>query len=88
MTSSSPGTTPELLDLRGVACPLTFVRTRIALNHLAPGATLEVLLDEGEPAESVPRSCAEDGELILDVRPWEEPGVVRLLVARGEAAQR
>ncbi|MGH7666523.1 MAG: sulfurtransferase TusA family protein [Candidatus Dormibacteria bacterium] len=73
---------PERLDLRGVACPLTFVRTKIALNHLAKGQRLEVLLDEGEPAESVPRSCIEDGDEVLEVAPWSEPGVVRLLVAR------
>ncbi|MHB1854355.1 MAG: sulfurtransferase TusA family protein [Acidimicrobiales bacterium] len=70
------------LDLRGVRCPLTFVRTRVALGRLAPGVPLEVLLDEGEPAESVPRTCGEEGDLILAVGPWEEPGVVRLLVAR------
>jgi tRNA 2-thiouridine synthesizing protein A len=73
---------PDRLDLRGVACPLTFVRTRLALNRLAPGAPLEVLLDEGEPADSVPRSCIEDGDVVLELGPWSEPGVVRLLVAR------
>ncbi|MGH7643023.1 MAG: sulfurtransferase TusA family protein [Candidatus Dormibacteria bacterium] len=79
----SPGArTPARLDLRGIDCPLTFVRTRIALNRLAPGEPLEVLLDEGEPAESVPRSCAEDGDRVLQLGPWCEPGVVRLLVER------
>ncbi|MGA7172263.1 MAG: sulfurtransferase TusA family protein [Candidatus Dormiibacterota bacterium] len=73
------------MDLRGVACPLTFVRTRIALNRLSPGQSLEVLLDEGEPAELVPRSCSEDGEVVLALGPWSEPGVMRLLVERGDA---
>ncbi|MGC1183688.1 MAG: sulfurtransferase TusA family protein [Candidatus Dormiibacterota bacterium] len=81
MVAASPPE-PTRLDLRGVACPLTFVRTRLALNHLAPGEPLEVLLDEGEPAESVPRSCTEDGDEVLQVAPWSEPGVVRLLVTR------
>ncbi|MGH7641165.1 MAG: sulfurtransferase TusA family protein [Candidatus Dormibacteria bacterium] len=75
----------QRLDLRGVACPLTFVRTRLALNHLQVGDTLEVLLDEGEPAESVPQSCAEDGEEVLALGPWTEAGVVRLVVARRSA---
>jgi TusA-related sulfurtransferase len=79
------GSEPVRLDLRGVACPLTFVRTRIALNRLAPGESLEVLLDEGEPADSVPRSCADDGETVMELGPWAEPGVVRLVVVRGEA---
>lgn len=73
---------PARLDLRGVRCPLTFVKTRIALDRTAPGQQLEVLLDEGEPAESVPRSCAEDGDSVLHLGPWTEPGVVRLLVTR------
>jgi TusA-related sulfurtransferase len=69
-----------------VACPLTFVRTRMALNRLAPGEPLEVLLDEGEPADSVPRSCTEDGDQVLELGPWAEAGVLRLLVARGNPA--
>ncbi|MGC2192324.1 MAG: sulfurtransferase TusA family protein [Candidatus Dormiibacterota bacterium] len=86
MSDQKPGSRIARLDLRGVACPLTFVRTRLALNRLSPGEPLEVLLDQGEPAESVPRSCTEDGELVLELGPWSEPGVVRLLVARGETA--
>lgn len=79
-------TEPSRLDLRGVACPLTFVRTRIALDRLAPGEPLEVLLDEGEPADSVPRSCTEDGDQVLELGPSGDPGVVRLLVARRHPA--
>jgi TusA-related sulfurtransferase len=70
------------LDLRGIACPLTFVKTRMALDKLAPGEPLEVLLDVGEPAESVPPACAEDGDVVLELTPWSQPGVVRLVVAR------
>lgn len=72
----------ERLDLRGVACPLTFVRVRVALDRLPPGEPLEVLLDEGEPSESVPRSLTEDGDLVLEIGPAAESGVVRLLAAR------
>jgi TusA-related sulfurtransferase len=82
VSDNQPGQEPTRLDLRGVACPLTFVRTRIALDRLSPGTPLEVLLDEGEPADTVPRSCAEDGELVLELGPWTEPGVMRMLVAR------
>lgn len=82
MTQPSGASVPIRLDLRGIACPLTFVRTRLALNRLDPGVPLEVLLDEGEPADSVPRSCIEDGENVLELAPWTEPGVVRLLVEK------
>lgn len=49
------------LDLRGVACPLNYVKTRVALDAIAPGECVEVLLDLGEPEENVPRSAEEDG---------------------------
>jgi TusA-related sulfurtransferase len=57
------------LDLSGVPCPINWVRTRLALEELAPGDSLVVLLDEGEPLESVPRSAREDGhEVSVDGR--------------------
>ena len=49
------------LDLTGVACPLNWVRARLALEELDPGDQLELLLDPGEPLRSVPRSAREDG---------------------------
>ena len=52
------------LDLSGVPCPMNWVRTRLALEELAPGDTLIVDLDEGEPIESVPRSAAEEGHTV------------------------
>ena len=49
------------LDLRGVACPLNWVKTKLALEKMRPGAELSIRLDAGEPLESVPRSAREDG---------------------------
>ena len=55
------------LDLTGVPCPMNWVRTRLALERLPRGERLEVLLDPGEPLDSVPRSAREDGhEVALD----------------------
>ena len=52
------------LDLSGVPCPMNWVRTRLALEQLAPGDSLVVVLDEGEPLESVPRSAREEGHQV------------------------
>ena len=49
------------LDLRGVVCPLNWVKAKLALEELDPGDELTLLLDPGEPIESVPRSAREDG---------------------------
>jgi tRNA 2-thiouridine synthesizing protein A len=49
------------LDLTGVACPMNWVRTKLALEGMRPGDELVVRLDPGEPIESVARSAREDG---------------------------
>ena len=49
------------LDLRGVACPMNWVKAKLALEELAPGDSIAVRLDRGEPLESVPLSAREDG---------------------------
>jgi TusA-related sulfurtransferase len=53
-------TTTEL-DLTGVACPLNWVKTKLALESMTPGESIAVRLDAGEPLDSVPRSAREDG---------------------------
>ena len=52
------------LDLRGVPCPMNWVRARLALEPMQPGEVLELTLDDGEPLESVPRSAAEEGHRV------------------------
>ena len=49
------------MDLRGVVCPLNWVRAKLRLEELEAGDELTLLLDPGEPMESVPRSAGEDG---------------------------
>jgi TusA-related sulfurtransferase len=57
-----------LLDLRGVACPMNFVKTKLALEKLPQGTVLEVLLDAGEPISSVFESVAAEGHLVDEPR--------------------
>lgn len=58
----------ERLDLRGVLCPLNFVRTKLKLEEMAEGQVLEVILDDGDPIRNVPRSVKQEGHKILVVR--------------------
>lgn len=51
----------ETLDVTGDLCPLTWVRTKIALERMVPGDVLTVLCPAGEALENVPRSAAEAG---------------------------
>ncbi len=53
-------------DYRGVACPMNFVKTKLVLETLNPGAKLKVLLDDGEPIQNVPNSVKLEGHAILE----------------------
>ena len=57
-----PATTE--LDLTGVSCPLTWVRTKLALERLAPGNELLVRCAPGEALENVPRSTRAAGHAV------------------------
>ncbi len=52
------------LDLRGVACPMNFVKTRLFLDKVESGDILKVLLDAGEPVESVSSSVSSEGHTV------------------------
>ena len=59
----------EELNLRGEVCPYTFVKSKLALEDLAPGQVLRVIVDNPESAENVPRSLANEGNEVLGVGP-------------------
>lgn len=71
------------LDITRETCPMTFVRVRLALDRLAPGEVLEVLLAGEEPRRNVPRTAVEHGYVII-TEADEPSGVTRLLLRRGE----
>ena len=55
------------LDLKGVPCPLNFVKTKLTLEGMEAGSILEILLDDGEPIINVTASVKEEGHQILKV---------------------
>ncbi len=57
----------ETLDLRNVACPNNFVKTKLKLEEMQQEQVLEVILDDGEPIKNVPRAVKEEGHHILKV---------------------
>ena len=70
------------LDITRDVCPMTFVRTRLALDRLRPGQTLLIRLRGEEPTRNVPRTAAEQGHEVLALTP-EGDGVHTLLLRRG-----
>ena len=57
------------LDLRGEVCPYTFVRTRLALEEMALGSVLAVLVDHEPASRNIPRSAREWGQEVAGVEP-------------------
>jgi sulfite reductase (ferredoxin) len=55
-------------DLRGVACPLNFVKAKLELEKIDIGDVLEVLLDEGESVRNVPASFVGQGQEVMEVK--------------------
>ncbi|MDX1920734.1 MAG: sulfurtransferase TusA family protein [Candidatus Caenarcaniphilales bacterium] len=49
------------LDLRGVKCPMNYVKAKLALEKQDPESSLELLVDFGESVESVIKSLEKDG---------------------------
>jgi len=75
-------TADQELDITGEICPMTFVRTRLALDRLAPGQTLLVKLRGAEPVRNVPRTATEQGHQVLCQETGAD-GITRLLLRRG-----
>lgn len=55
----------DKVDITDVNCPVTFVKTKVALEELDEGQVLQVHLNSGEPVQNVPRSLKEEGHEIL-----------------------
>ncbi|MCC6502491.1 MAG: sulfurtransferase TusA family protein [Deltaproteobacteria bacterium] len=68
------------LDLRGVMCPINFVKTKLKLESMEPGEVLEVILDSGDPIQNVPKSIKEEGHKIVEVK--KEGDFFRIKVQR------
>ncbi|MBW8064244.1 MAG: HEPN domain-containing protein [Nitrospira sp.] len=75
-----------VFDLRGVMCPLNYVKTKLKLEMMDAGQQLEVWLDAGEPIKNVPMSLRNDGQKILAEEPLDADAAhYRVLVEKVEA---
>jgi TusA-related sulfurtransferase len=70
------------LDVTREHCPMTFVKTKIALNKLQQGDILNVKVTEGEPLENVPRSATEQGFNVLSVEETATKGIYNIKIEK------
>lgn len=75
----------HFLDLRGVACPMNFVKTKLFMDKIPAGEVLRVLLDDGEPIESVSESIQAEGHELVQ-RERQPQGHYSVLIRKNPPA--
>ncbi len=73
------------LNLKGVVCPMNFVRTKLFLEEAEPGEEVEIILDEGDPLVNVTRSLKEEGHRVIKVEQFDQISY-KVTVKKGEEA--
>jgi TusA-related sulfurtransferase len=77
------------LDITGDVCPLTFVKTKLLLEKMPPGALATVRLKGAQPLDNVPRSVKAHGHEVISLAPEDnssstiaDPRVPHILVVK------
>jgi TusA-related sulfurtransferase len=55
------------IDIKGLICPYTFVKSKLAIEGMKVGEVLEILLDYEEASRSIPKSMEDHGHTVLKV---------------------
>ncbi len=71
----------QKLDLEVEVCPFSLIKSRIALEALAPGEILEVTLGNSESAANVPRTLDLEGHDVISVDK-SGPGIWSVIIQR------
>jgi len=93
MTKNSNGSesisADHSIDITGLICPMTFVRTKLLLEKITPGEIVDVRLKGREPLVNVPRSARQHGHTVLSLEPEtpDQPadGIHHLLIRKEKA---
>ena len=72
----------EILDARGLSCPMPMLKTKKALKNLQSGQILEVLGTDPGSKNDIPDFCKKGGNTLLEIEDVEE-GYTRYLIQKG-----
>jgi TusA-related sulfurtransferase len=72
----------KAIDITSETCPMTFVRTRLALDTMERGQILLVRLTGADPLANVPRAAADQGHDPLELLEQED-GTWLLVIQKG-----
>lgn len=53
------------INIKGFVCPITFVKSKLAIEEMEEGEVLEILLDYELATKSIPKSMEEHGHEVL-----------------------
>ena len=53
------------INIKGLVCPYTFVKAKLAIESLEIGQILEILLDSEEASRNIPKSMEDHGQKVL-----------------------
>ena len=60
------------LNIKGLHCPYTFVKSKLAVEDLEVGEVIEILLDSEEASRNIPKSMEDHGQKVLKVEKVNE----------------
>ena len=55
------------IDIKGLVCPYTFVKAKLAIEGMEVGKVLEIVLDYEEASRSIPKSMEDHGHTVLKI---------------------
>ncbi len=67
------------IDIKGLVCPYTFVKSKLAVESMDVGQVLEILLDYPEASRSIPQSMEDHGQKVLKVEKINDTDWVLLI---------
>jgi TusA-related sulfurtransferase len=55
------------INIKGLVCPYTFVKSKLAIESMEIGQVLEILLDNEEATRNIPKSMEDHGQTVLKI---------------------
>ncbi|GGD07526.1 sulfurtransferase TusA family protein [Aquisalinus flavus] len=66
-TPESASRPVEVLDVRGLRCPMPVIRAESALRRLQKGCDLKVIADDPIARIDIPHFCADAGHMVEEI---------------------
>ncbi len=71
-----------LIDLVGVACPLSWARTKNRLEGMEQGQLLELITDDPRALRDIPAAAEGEGYLVVSIISDDGRGAARIIIER------